>query len=209
MSIVQEKFSYMFDKELLEEIDKNKVIKKYKEESIIIEPGQEVTFIPFILEGAVKVLREDENGEELLLYYLESGDTCSMTLTCCYGRKKSKIKAIADIESEILFVPSSFFAVWMEKYESWRNFILTNYENKLNELLEAIDSLAFYNMEERIIKYLSDKVKIIGSLELDLTHQKIAEDLHSSRVVVSRILKKLEKSGKLVIHRNRLILKEF
>jgi CRP/FNR family transcriptional regulator len=203
-----EQISYLFESELINEIDKNKTIKKFKENDIIIEVGQEVLFLPFVIEGAIKVIREDNNGDELLLYYLEAGDTCTMTLTCCMGKKKSKIKAISDSNSVLLFIPSSLTLDWMAKYESWRNFILTNYENKINELLEAIDSLAFYNMEERISKYLIDKAKITGSLELDVTHQEIAEDLHSSRVVVSRLLKKMEKNLDLTIKRNKIILKE-
>ena len=193
-----EQISYLFESELINEIDKNKTIKKFKENDIIIEVGQEVLFLPFVIEGAIKVIREDNNGDELLLYYLEAGDTCTMTL----------IKAISDSNSILLFIPSSLTLDWMAKYESWRNFILTNYENKINELLEAIDSLAFYNMEERISKYLIDKAKITGSLELDVTHQEIAEDLHSSRVVVSRLLKKMEKNLDLTIKRNKIILKE-
>ena len=201
-----EQISYLFEDELIKEIEKNKIIKHFKENDIIIESGQEVLYLPFVIEGAIKVLREDNNGEELLLYYLEAGDTCTMTLTCCLGHKKSKIKAVADNDCTLLFVPANFSTIWMAKYESWRNFILQNYENKINEMLEAIDSLAFHNMEERIIKYLIDKAKVLGNLELELTHQEIAEDLHSSRVVISRILKKIENKGELKIHRNKIIL---
>lgn len=203
-----EHIAYLFDNELLKEIERNKTIRQFTENEIIIEVGQDVLYLPFVLEGAIKVIREDEQGEELLLYYLEAGDTCTMTLTCCLGKKKSKIKAVADTDSRLLFIPAHFSMDWMAKYESWRNFILTNYENKLNELLEAIDSLAFYNMEERIKKYLIDKAKVLGTLDLELTHQEIAEDLHSSRVVVSRLLKKMEIKKELKIHRHKISLKE-
>lgn len=198
--------AYLFEEELIKEIDKNKSIRKFAEGDIIMEPGQEVKFLPFVIEGAIKVMRENPNGEELLLYYLEAGETCTMTITCCLGKKKSKVKAIADTDTSVLSIPSYLSIEWLVKYESWRNFVLTNYESKINELLEAIDSLAFSNMEERIKKYLVDKAKVLGSLELELTHQKIAEDLHSSRVVVSRILKKMELKNGLKIKRNKIYL---
>jgi CRP/FNR family transcriptional regulator, anaerobic regulatory protein len=203
-----EAIAYLFEDDLINEIDKNKSIKKFKEGDIIIEVGQEVKFLPFVIEGAIKVLREDPNGEELLLYYLEAGETCTMTITCCLGKKKSKVKAIADTDATLLSIPSYLSIEWLGKYETWRNFVLTNYESKINELLEAIDSLAFYNMEERIKKYLSDKAKVLGTLELELTHQEIAEDLHSSRVVVSRLLKKMEIKKELKINRNKIYLAE-
>lgn len=203
-----EQISYLFETDLIKEIDRNKILRHFHENEVIIEVGQEILFLPFVIEGAIKVIREDDKGEELLLYYLEAGDTCTMTLTCCLGKKKSKIKAVADTDTTLLFIPAHFSIEWMGKYESWRNFILTNYENKINEMLEAIDSLAFYNMEERILKYLVDKAKVLGSLELELTHQEIAEDLHSSRVVVSRLLKKMENKEELKIHRNKIVLRE-
>lgn len=200
--------AYLFEEDLIKEIDKNKSIRKFAEGDIIIEAGQEVKFLPFVIEGAIKVLREDPNGEELLLYYLEAGETCTMTITCCLGKKKSKVKAIADTNATLLSIPAHLSIEWLGKYESWRNFVLTNYESKINELLEAIDSLAFYNMEERIKKYLIDKAKVLGTLELELTHQEIAEDLNSSRVVVSRLLKKMEIKKELKINRNKIYLAE-
>jgi CRP/FNR family transcriptional regulator len=202
-------YSYLFEAELLREIEKNKITKKVPSHEIIIEVGEDIKFVPFILEGAIKVLREDENGDDLLLYYLEAGDTCTMTLTCCMGKKKSKIKAVAEEDSLMLMIPLEKSFEWLGKYDSWRSFIFSSYEAKFTELLDAIDSLAFFNMEERILKYLSDKAKVLGTLELSNTHQEIAEDLHSSRVVVSRILKKLENDNLLEIHRNKIILKSF
>lgn len=201
-------FSYLFENELIQEIDKYKVVKKYHQNDVIIEVGDQLESVPFILEGAIKILKEDKNGEELLLYYLEAGDTCSMTISTGMGKNKSKIRAVVEEEATVLFIPLNKSFEWLGKYDSWRNFIFSNYEAKFIELLEAIDSLAFSNMEERVLKYLSDKAKVLGTLELSNTHQDIAEDLHSSRVVISRILKKLEQDSKLKIHRNRILLFE-
>jgi CRP/FNR family transcriptional regulator len=199
-----EEFSYLFEKELIDDINKSKIIKNFDENEIILEMGETISFIPFILEGAVKVIREDQNGDELLLYYLESGDTCTMTLSCCLGKKKSRIKAVAEEKSKLLFIPMEKSSAWLGKFESWRNFIFSSYEAKFTEMLDAIDALAFFNMEDRVMKYLTDKAKVLGNLELSNTHQEIAEDLHSSRVVISRVLKKLELEGKLKITRNKI-----
>lgn len=201
-----EEFSYLFESELIQEIEKYKVVKKYHQNDVIIEVGDQLDYVPFILQGAIKILKEDKNGEELLLYYLESGDTCSMTISTGMGKNKSKIRAVVEEEAVVLFIPLNKSFEWLGKYDSWRNFIFSNYEAKFTELLDAIDSLAFSNMEERVLKYLSDKAKVLGTLELSNTHQDIAEDLHSSRVVISRILKKLEQESKLEIHRNRILL---
>lgn len=202
-----EEFAYLFETDLIQEINKNKIIKSFSENEIIIEMGEQISFIPFILEGAVKVMREEKNGEEILLYYLEAGDTCTMTLSCCMGKKKSRIKAITEEKSKLLFIPIEKSFDWLAKYESWRNFIFASYEAKFTEMLDAIDALAFYNMEERVMKYLTDKAKVLGTLEITNTHQEIADDLHSSRVVMSRILKKLELDKKLEINRSKISLK--
>lgn len=202
-------YTYLFEDDLLKEMEKHHSTRSYKEGDFVIEVGQQIESIPFIIKGAIKVLREDANGDDLLLYYLESGDTCSMTLSCCMSKKKSQIKAVVEEDAELLFLPIKVSHEWLSKYESWRNFIFTNYEAKFTELLDAIDALAFYNMEERVLKYLSDKAKVLGTLELSSTHQHIAEDLHSSRVVISRILKKLELENKLKINRNKIELFDF
>lgn len=146
----------------------------------------------------------EEAGDELLLYFLEKGDTCVMTMTCCMGQTKSEIRAVAEKDSKLLMIPVSKMADWIVKYPTWRNFVFESYNSRFNEMLEAIDSLAFLNMHDRILKYLKDKVMVIGETTLPITHQEIALDLHSSRVVVSRILKRLEIDGLIRLHRNKI-----
>lgn len=200
----KDRLSTFFSEELVEEILTKGQIKKIPAESSLMEIGQPITHIPVVLTGSLKVLTEDKNGEELLLYYLESGDTCSMTLSCCSGTARSKVSAVVEKDSEVIFIPVEYMDQWMAKYQSWRNFILESYNYRFNEFLEAIDSLAFMNMNERLKKYLRDKVVVSKTTEVQVTHAEIANDLHSSRVVISRLMKNLEKEG-LIIQRRNLV----
>jgi CRP/FNR family transcriptional regulator len=206
---LRESFHYIFEEELLKEIELYGTFAKYESNQTIIDVNQRIEFMPLLLEGAIKIMREDEDGDELLLYYLERGDTCAMTLTCCMGNSRSEIRAITEDYTELFFVPIQKMDEWITKYKSWRNFVFESYNTRLKEMLASIDSLAFKNLDDRLEKYLSDKVKISGNLEIDYTHQHIAEELNSSRVVISRLLKKLEKQGKIEILRNKIRMTTF
>lgn len=206
---LQENYGFLFEDKLIDEIVECGKLKVIKAGDIIIDLGQKIEMMPIMISGVIKVMREDDDGDELVLYYLERGDTCAMTMTCCLGNTKSEIRAIAEIDSEIVVVPTNKMDDWMVKYPSWRSYVFESYNSRLSEMLEAIDSLAFMNMDERLSKYLSDKVKVLGSTEIETSHQDIAYDLNSSRVVVSRLLKKMEKDGKLKIKRNRIEVLEF
>ncbi len=168
----------------------------------IMDIGQYIRSIPLLLSGAIKVLREDEEGDELLLYYLEQGETCSVTMACCMGQTKSEIRAIAETDTSIVMVPVQKMEEWMGKYKGWRNYVFESYHNRLNELLQTVDSIAFKNLDQRLVDYLKKKVEVTNDNKIQSTHQEIAYDLHTSRVVVSRLLKKLEKMKKLVLHRS-------
>ena len=202
-------FGYLFDEELIQSIAKVGISKDFRKDDIIIDIGQELNYIPLLLDGNIKIIREDESGHEILLYVLERGDTCAMSLICCMKKSKSKIRASADKDSKIILIPVQYMTEWFQKNESWRNFILQSYQIRFNEMLETIDTLAFLKMDERIHKYLKDQVKLNGSYELEITHQKISEDLNTSRVVVSRLLKQLEDENKIRTGRNKIEVLEF
>lgn len=202
-------YQYLFDSEIIDSIAEVASVKSFKKQDIIIDIGQELHFIPLLIEGNIKVLREDNHGDELLLYVLESGDTCAMSLTCCMAKSQSKIRAIADDDVTLLMIPIDKMRQWFHTNESWRNFILQSYQIRFDEMLETIDTLAFMKMDERLFKYLTDKVKLTASTDLEITHQEIAEDLHTSRVVISRLLKQLEKENKIKLGRNRISIIEF
>lgn len=202
--ILEQAYGYIFEEDLLLEIEKVATYKEFKADDYLIEIGDYIKSMPLLLHGAIKILREDENGDELLLYFLERGDTCAMTLTCCMGKSKSKIRAIAENDGAMLMIPIEKMEEWLTKYKTWRNFVFESYTIRLNEMLEAIDTLAFMNLDERLYKYLTDKAKVIGNTEINNTHQQIAYDMHTSRVVISRLLKSLEIQGKIKLHRNKI-----
>ncbi|MBL1280943.1 MAG: Crp/Fnr family transcriptional regulator [Fluviicola sp.] len=208
-ALIKEQIGFLFEEALLEEIYSVGRIKKVDLGQVIMDPGEEVQFIPFIIEGSLKVSRENVDGDELLLYYIESGDTCAMTLQCCVTKSTSSIKATAMEDSILLTIPMQFMEDWMNRYASWRQYILESYHVRISELMETIDAIAFMRLDERLDKYLKDQAKLLGSLEINHTHQQIAEDLHSSRVVISRLLKQMESKGMIQLKRNKVILKGF
>ena len=207
--ILDQAYSYIFEEALLDEIAKVAVYKEFKADDYLIEIGDYIKTMPLLLTGVIKILREDENGDELLLYFLERGDTCAMTLTCCMGQSKSRIRAIAETDGAMLMIPVEKMEEWLTKYKTWRNFVFDSYNVRLNEMLEAIDTLAFMNLDERLYKYLTDKAKVIGDTEIKNTHQEIAYEMHTSRVVISRLLKALELNGKIKLHRNKIEILQF
>ena len=153
-------------------------------------------------------MREDPDGDELLLYYLEQGDTCSMTMSCCIGQTRSEIRAVAETDARLIMIPVRKMEEWIAKYRSWRNFVFESYNNRLNELLLTIDGIAFMNMDERLANYLREKRRVSEDDIIRNTHQEIAYDLHSSRVVISRLLKKMEQMGMIELHRNYIKIKD-
>lgn len=204
-----EKFQYLFEPELINEICQYGQMRTFGENITIMDIGMTITHMPLVIAGSVKIMTEDKEGNELLLYYLELGDTCAVTLNCCTRETKSTIKAITEEPSEMLFIPVNMMEEWMIKYKTWRAFVLDSYNIRLNEMLESIDNLVFNSMEERLIKYLRDKSWITKSSKLKITHYEIANDLHSARVVISRLMKKLENDGVIKQGRNSVEFLEF
>jgi len=204
IQLLKEHYDFMFAEELIAAIQEHGTFYEIKAGDVLIDLGSIIEQMPLLIDGAIKVLREDEDGDELLLYFLEKGDTCAMTMSCCMGSSRSEIRAIAEQDSMVVMIPVDKMPEWIQKFDDWRAFVFESYTQRMSELLSAIDSLAFMNMHERVIKYLRDRVMIDKDNALIVTHQEIANDLHTSRVVISRILKSLEKEGKIAIHRNRL-----
>jgi len=200
-------YGHLFEEELINEILLIAEYKNVEEGTELIDIGSEIQFMPLIISGAIKILREDDEGDELALYYIEQGDTCAMTITCCLGQAKSKIRAVAETKTELLMVPVQKIGEWMNTYSSWQNFILQSYNDRMQELLEAIDTIAFLNMEERLLKYLKEKAMANRDTIISVTHKEIASDLYTSRVVVSRLLKALEIKEEIVLNRNQITLK--
>ncbi|HEX2898579.1 MAG TPA: Crp/Fnr family transcriptional regulator [Bacteroidia bacterium] len=203
-SKVMENLGFMLEEDLVKEIATVGLFRRVKAGQTLMHVGDPFTHMPLVLAGAIKVMREDKDGNELLLYYLESGDTCAMSLSCCMGNKKSKVHTVAEEDSDLVMVPVEYLDRWLSKYQSWKAFIFESIRLRMDEFMETIDSIAFMRMDERLLKYLRDRVRVLGKTEIETTHQQIADDLHTSRVVVSRLIKQLEKLGQVKLGRNHI-----
>lgn len=203
-SQLEESYGFIFEPDLITEITEVASLMNSQQGEVIIDYGQNLRGMPLLIDGAIKILRQDEDGDELALYYLEKGDTCTMTMTCCMGQKQSEIRAIAEVDTTFLSIPVIKMKEWLKKYDSWMAYVFESYNNRFNELLSSIDNLAFSNMHERLHKYLKDQVMIKKTTLLDTSHQSIAYDMHTSRVVISRLLKSLEKENLIKLGRNKI-----
>ncbi len=203
---IRERFKLVFEKELLDEIEKKGVPVSVKAGDTIMEIGQTVRTMPIILSGSIRVSRTDEDGKEILLYYVNPNESCAMTFTCCMQQHASEIKAVAEEDVEMLAIPVSSMDEWMAKYPSWKSFVMRTVQNRFHELLKTIDQIAFQKLDERLINYLKEKAKTTGSSLLNISHEQIAKELASSREVISRLLKKLEMDKKLLLYRNQIKL---
>ncbi len=197
-------FSKVFEKELLDEISEIGVYKNFIKGDTLINFGDEMIHIPLILNGAIKITKEDENDDEILLYYLEKGDTCAISFVNCINQNKSVFRGVVEKNSECILIPVHKIENWLINYKSWRHFIIDSYHFRLIEMVETIKSLTFMKLDDRIQNYLKQQVKIVKKDTIVITHQQIADDLNSSRVVISRILKKLENMGEIVLGRNKI-----
>ena len=206
---ITEQFKQLFEPELLKELAHVAKHNFVKEGDIVLDIGQTVRVMPIVLSGTLKISRIDDNGEELLLYYVSPKESCAMTFTCCMQQFPSEIKAVAEEDVTFLSIPIATMDEWMLKYPSWKSFVMNTIRVRFNELLKAIDQLAFQKLDERLIHYLKEKSKATGSSLINLSHEQIANEMASSREVISRLLKKLENEKKLLLYRHQIkLLKE-
>jgi CRP/FNR family transcriptional regulator len=199
-------FYRIFEPELLAEIAAKGREVSVREGDVVLDIGQTVRKIPLLLEGTFKVSREDESGKELLLYYVNANESCAMTFTCCMQHLASEIKVTAESDARFIAIPVSVMDGWLANYPSWKSFVMNTIRSRFNELLAAIDQLAFQKLDERLARYLNEKSKATGSRLINLSHEQIAVELASSREVISRLLKKLENEKKLLLYRNQIKL---
>ncbi|MHC2992360.1 Crp/Fnr family transcriptional regulator [Pontibacter sp. HJ8] len=190
-----------FEQSLLDEIMAHSTIKEVEEGEEIVRTGQYIRSTILLLSGLLKVYREDEEGNEFLMYYLEPGHACALSMMCTARDAQSQIMAKAVTSAEVILVPSHLSELWLAQYKSWHNFVIASYRQRFEELLQTLDSIAFKGLDERLLFYLRRHVKVSGK-EVRLSHQRIAIELNSSREVISRLLKKLEQTGAVTLHRN-------
>jgi len=200
---VEKRFPF-FEPELKEAIVQNGILRNFEEGEEIIREGQFIKSFPLVLEGVIRVSRLDLDESELLLYYLGAGEVCTMSLTCCMSRMRSNVKGYTEETSSLIFIPVELLDRWMTEFQSWKEFVMYSYRKRFDEMLNTIDSIAFMNMDERLMKFFIDRYRSTGSTIYNGKHQDIAMALHSSREVISRLLKKLENIGKIQLSRNRI-----
>ncbi|MBK8611285.1 MAG: Crp/Fnr family transcriptional regulator [Chitinophagaceae bacterium] len=196
----------VFEPALIQEIQQFGVIQQFSEGNLIMDYGKYIRMMPIILKGTMKVYRLDEEGNEILLYYLSSNESCSMAYSCCIEAKKSEVKAIAEEDVVLIAIPHIKLDEWLCKYTSWKNYIMHSFNERFIELLKSIESIAFHKLDERLIDYLKEKQRINGSSVIKASHSLIADELATSRVVISRLLKQLENSKKVILYRNEIKL---
>lgn len=202
----KEIFKNVFEPELIKEFEEKVKVVEAKEGDKIISIGQTVRVIPFLLKGSLKVSRLDDKLNEIFLYYLNAMEGCAMTFTCCMQQFPSEVQAVAEEDVTFLAIPISVMDEWIVKYPTWKSFVMRTIRSRFNELMHAIDQLAFQKLDERLVNYLKEKSKLTGSTVLNLSHTEIANDLASSREVISRLLKKLELDDRLLLYRNQIKL---
>ncbi len=205
MEIV-EQFKSLFEPELVKALNKNATLAEVKAGETILDIGQTVRTMPIILSGTVKVSRIDEDGKELLLYYVNPNESCAMTFTCCMQQYPSEVKAVAEEDVQMLTIPVNLMDEWLVKYPTWKSFVMKTIRNRFHEMLNVIDQIAFQKLDERLVYYLKEKSKVTGSTLINLSHEQIASELATTRVVISRLLKALENDKKVLLYRNQIKL---
>lgn len=198
-------FPDIYERSTAEVILETAKLKKLKADDWMVDIGDPIVYMPLLLKGQLRILREDEEGHELLLYYIRPGETCAMSLTCCSGNAVSNVRAVAEEDTELLLLPIQIIDEWTTKYPSFKSFILKTYQRRFEELLNTIDGIAFHNLDDRLSQLLKQKSEKEGS-ELKTTHQELANQLNSSREVISRLLKQMERKGKIQMGRNKITL---
>jgi len=191
----------MFEKDLATYLSSIGEIRFFNEGEMLMKTGQFFKSAVLIIRGHVKLYREGEEGNEFFMYYLDPGDACALSMICATRNQASSIMAVADDETEVILIPIQFMDKLMRDFRSWYYFVLETYRNRFEELLSVIDNVAFKNMDERLVWYLKRQAEKYGN-SMNIKHQQIANDLNTSREVVSRLLKKMEKEGMLTLNRN-------
>ncbi|MBI3518859.1 MAG: Crp/Fnr family transcriptional regulator [Bacteroidetes bacterium] len=195
--------SIFSDPALVAEIDSSAKLKQISRGTILIKPGDDIIFIPIVMKGSIRIIRQDDDDKEVFLYHLYPGQTCAMSLTCCQSGKKSMIKAIAEDDSEILQIPVKLTEDWF-RYPEWKAYISSNYNNRFSELMQVIDLIAFSNMDKQLQHYLEERSKALNTRVLEITHQEIADELHAHREAISRLLRTMEQKHLVRLGRNNI-----
>lgn len=195
-----------FSPELIEKLYQYGIQKDYKKDSVIFNENAYFRSIPIITKGMIKIIRMEDDGREILLYYLKAGESCVMSFLGGLHNDTSKVKAIAEEDTEILFIPIEKVSLFIKEYPQWLDYIFRLYHKRFEELIEVINAIAFKKVDERLLDLLNKKSKLTQSNTINVTHEQLANELGTARVVVSRLLKQLEENGDVQLGRNKITL---
>jgi len=174
--------------------------------AVILNENHYIQLIPIVLKGSLRVMRTDENGREMLLYYIQPGESCIMSFLGGIHHETSKVSALVEEDAEILFIPAEKAGEWVKEFPEWTDFIFRLYHKRFEELLSVVNAVAFQKLDDRILHLLQQKSKLFQSKEINITHQQLADELGSTREVVSRLLKQMENEELVKLSRNKIRL---
>lgn len=199
-------YAPLFESALLKEIEEKSMVFTAAAGQGLIKMGQSISVVPMMLSGTLKVSRENEDGQELVLYYARAGQGCAMTFSCGMMNQVSQVKGTAEEDLSMLCIPVAVMEEWMHKYPSWKKFVIGTIVNEYIDIIKSVDDVTFKKMDDRLVSFLKGKSKLSGSSLINLSHQQIADELGTNRVVISRLLKKLENEERLLLFRNQIKL---
>ena len=192
--------------DILEQLSKFGVSKTFPEGKVILDENAHIKAIPIVVSGTVRVIRRDEEGREILLYYIKAGESCIMSFLGGIHDHTSKVIAVAEEETEIIFLPIDKVTALIKDSPEWLDYIFRLYHKRFEELLEVVNAVAFKNMDERLLSFIRKKCELSRSKTLQVTHEQLANELGTARVVVSRLLKQMEQKGLVKLGRNKIVL---
>ena len=202
---IRQRFPFLEDA-LVKEISDCAVRRNLSEGERLLSEGEFVRWLPVVTEGLLSISRSEPGGNDLFLYYLYPGEVCGMAISCCMSQHRSNIKAVAESDSVVLMIPGQNIELWLTEYRSWKEFIMNSFRHRFDEMLSTIDALAFMKMDDRLVRYLKEHKRATGDDFFKGSHSNIANHLNTSREVISRLLKGLEKEGRVSLSRNEIDL---
>lgn len=204
ITALREKFPNLNHGGLAEAISEKSAFLSLPAGKVILNPGDPIRVIPLVLKGSIKVSRSDEDGHEILLYYIQPGESCAITLSSCLRNQVSGIKAVVQQPTELIGLPADQAYMIGRKFPAWMDFVLDSYSSRFNELLQTVDEIGFSSLDDRLVRYLKEKSELLGTVVPHISHQEIADDLGTARAVVSRLLKQMERKGMVRLARGRI-----
>ena len=201
--LVKKQFPF-FESGLRDAIIEHGILREFEEGEELIREEQFIRSFPIVIKGLIKVCRTDQEGKELLLYYLKPGEVCTVSLTCCMDRTKSQVKAVTEESAAAILIPVELLDSWLSHYQTWKEYVMHAMKIRFDELLNTLDSIAFMKMDDRLVRFFKDRYETTGLSQFNGSHQDIALSLNTSREVISRLLKQMERKKMITLSRNKV-----